>query len=135
MRIKVHNKDLLPTQGGEGDAGYDLRATEEVALSPGGSTIVGTGVHFEIPKGYYGLLTHRSSLAFKNGCILSLGIIDSNFTGEVKCLVFNLGQKELYLDKGERFAQIVFNKYYTDTMEVVEELKDGKEGFGSSNSN
>lgn len=132
MRIKVYDKDLIPSQGGEGDAGYDLRAADELVLGPGESGIVGTGVHFGIPKGYYGLLTHRSSLAFKHGCILSLGIIDSNFTGEVKCLVFNLGQKELYLKEGERFAQIIFNRYYTDKMEIVEELEDGKDGFGSS---
>lgn len=132
MRISITEEDLMPTMGDCGDAGYDLRASVGVQILPGDSMVVPTGVSFEIPKHYYGLLTHRSSLAFKRGGILSLGIIDSNFTGEVKALVFNLSDTPLVIEKYERFCQIVFNSYYSFPLMAVGSLEGGKDGFGSS---
>jgi dUTP pyrophosphatase len=135
MKIKVDGEEFVPTIGAKGDAGYDLRCTEDVVIPPGTSYVVSTGVYMSIPFGYYGLLVHRSSLAFKGGSVLSTGIIDSNFKGEIKAYVLNHGSEYLYLKKGDRFCQIIFNRYYEDKFEIEEDLEDGKEGFGSSGTN
>ena len=133
LYFKLHTDGCEPQRMSNGDAGYDLRAAEDVSIGPGGRKAIPLGVAFQIPKGTYGMLTHRSSLAFKKGCTLSLGIIDSNFTGEVKAFVFNHDQYfRKHIKKGERIAQIIFIDYNVVTMNEVESLPEGKGGFGSS---
>lgn len=133
MKTIVLNSKCKPQIMRHGDSGYDLSANGEFYIPPHSSLVIPLGVCFDIPYGYYGLLTHRSSLAFKYGSILSLGNIDSNFKKEIKALVFNLGDDEVYIKEGQRIAQIIFNRYYESTLEIVEEFHtEGKDGFGSS---
>ena len=122
-----------PQRMSSGDIGYDLRAAHKERMSIGESCKIALGVSFDIPEGYYAELTHRSSLAFKKQCIISLGIIDSNFKGEVHAYVFNLSNGFRWIDEGERIAQIIFKKKNDTTVRLVESLEsDGKKGFGSS---
>ena len=117
------------------DIGYDLRTTKDIRLSVGESCKVGLGVRFGIPEGYYGELTNRSSLAFKQGVICNHGIIDSSFTGEVHAYLFNLSQTYQWFSKGDRICQIIFKRQVVTGLIEVSELTEGKAGFGSSGRN
>lgn len=129
---KVITEGCDPQRMDDGDIGYDLRASDRARLNVGESQVVPLGVAFYIPSGYYGELTHRSSLAFKKDMICSLGIIDSNFRGEVMAKIFNLSGGYQWIDKGERICQIIFKKKIDTDMYFRINLPDGKEGFGSS---
>ena len=125
----------LPTRSHGSDAGLDLRSSEEVAISPGCPEVVDLGVAVQIPQGHYGMLTHRSSLAFKKNCIISTGIIDSNYTGTIKCLVVNVGTDLEYIDAGERIAQLIIQPYrYLEPVAVdtLDETDRGASGIGST---
>lgn len=122
----------------DGDAGFDLLATEEVDLDPGEVKMVSTGLALAIPDGYCGLVLPRSSMG-KKGIIIpnSPGLIDSGYRGEVKVLLLNLGKENyrVYLDN--KIAQIVFVKYENfNAIEVpkLPQSHDGRGvgGFGSS---
>jgi len=134
LKYKVLSEYSSPVVPNVNDAGIDLKASTNVVVPSKGSAVVPLGIAFDIPQGFFGLLTHRSSLAFNGDCILSLGIIDSSFNGEVKAKVFNMGEEARYISVGERVAQIVIIKYadFMQLKEVKEGLEDGKEGFGSS---
>ena len=126
----------VPTRSTSGAAAFDLYSTEDVLLIPGTSEVVPTGVAMRIPEGWFGLLTHRSSMAFKGDTIASLGIIDADYRGEVKIKMFNLGAEGIHIKVGDRVGQIAFIESYQGTqLKVVEQLPDttrGTLGFGSS---
>lgn len=132
MRIKLDEGAKVPTKGTEGSACYDLYSNEEVVIKTGHVGMVGTGVFMEIPRGYCGIISHRSSMN-KRG-VIEYGTVDSDYRGEVKGLVFNGGCIPYVCRRGERIGQIRFCKAETTDFEVVEELtetqRDG--GFGST---
>ena len=132
----LNDKAKVPTRSTTGAAAFDLYATEDILIIPGTSEVVPTGIAMKIPEGWFGLLTHRSSMAFRGDCIASLGIIDSDFTAEVKIKMFNLGAEGIHIKAGERVAQIAFIESYQGTqLKVVEQLpstKRGAGGFGST---
>lgn len=133
LRYKVLTKGCEPTRGSIGDAGIDLVAAEKIFIYPGESAVIPLGIAMKIPEGMYGLLTHRSSLAFGEDCTASLGIIDSNFVGEIKAKVFNHNQSEpARIPKGSRVCQIIIQKYECIEMVADDDLGEGKGGFGSS---
>jgi dUTP pyrophosphatase len=134
------NPELLPSKGSSSAAGYDLRAniTEETSLPPGGAITFKCGFIIEIPEGFFGLVAPRSGLAFKHGITLSnnVGIIDSDFRGEMCVRLTNHGAFEYKVKPLERVGQILIlpveNQF---TLEVVDELTDtarGSGGFGST---
>ncbi len=107
-----HGADIaLPAYESEGAAGMDLRAAvgTPLVLEPGRRTLVPTGFVFEIPQGYEGQVRPRSGLAFKHGvtCLNTPGTIDSDYRGEVKVLLVNLGEEAFVIERGMRIAQMV----------------------------
>lgn len=109
-----HGEDLdLPAYETAGAAGMDLRAAvpadQPMTIAPGGRALVPTGFIFEIPAGYEGQVRPRSGLAFKHGitCLNSPGTIDSDYRGEVKVLLANLGEADFVVERGMRIAQMV----------------------------
>ncbi len=138
--------DLAPSQSKtpvyatHGSAGADLCACiqEDIVIKPGERAKVPTGIALEIPMpGIVGLVFARSGLADKKGLALSngVGVIDSDYRGEIKVLVTNLGQEEITIKNEERIAQIVFvpvlKAVFTETMELDDTLR-GEGGFGST---
>lgn len=110
-----HGEDLaLPAYETAGSAGMDLRAAvpedRPLLILPGRRLLVATGLVMEIPEGFEGQIRPRSGLAFKNGitCLNTPGTIDSDYRGEVKVLLVNLGEEEFVITRGMRIAQIVF---------------------------
>lgn len=126
----------------DGSAGVDLiNNGDTVVIEPnGGTAILGTGVHVEIPVGYWGLLAARSSLGFKSTTLLtnSIGVIDSTYRGEIKARLINLGTKPVTIERGERFCQLIITNCYLGNWHSVDKLDDlsetvrGQGGFGSS---
>lgn len=126
----------------DGSAGVDLiNNGETVVIEPnGGTAVLGTGVHVEIPVGYWGLLAARSSLGFKSTTLLtnSIGVIDSTYRGEIKARLINLGTEPVTIERGERFCQLIITNCYLGNWHAVEKLDDlsetvrGQGGFGSS---
>lgn len=126
----------------DGSAGVDLiNNGETVVIEPnGGTAVLGTGVHVEIPIGYWGLLAARSSLGFKSTTLLtnSIGVIDSTYRGEIKARLINLGTEPVTIERGERFCQLIITNCYLVNWHSVDKLDDlsetvrGQGGFGSS---
>lgn len=126
----------------DGSAGVDLiNNGETVIIEPnGGTAVLGTGVHVEIPVGYWGLLAARSSLGFKSTTLLtnSIGVIDSTYRGEIKARLINLGTEPVTIERGERFCQLIITNCYLGNWHSVDNLDDlsetvrGQGGFGSS---
>lgn len=142
MQTKVKIKKLntnakIPTRGSEEAAGYDLYSNSDVEIRPEGTIKVNTGIAMEIPKGYFGAIYARSGLATKEGlrpanCV---GVIDSDYRGEIIVALHNDSNIVRVVEKGERIAQIVIMPYLSVEFEEVDNLdetKRGNGGFGST---
>lgn len=128
----------LPAYAYQGDAGLDLRSSEDVSLAPFERRLVSTGLAIAIPEGYAGFVQPRSGLALREGLSMANtpGLIDSHYRGELKVCAINLDpEKTIYIERGERIAQLVIQKVPSVTLSEVEELDEtdrGTGGFGSS---
>ncbi|MBR4014086.1 MAG: dUTP diphosphatase [Clostridia bacterium] len=142
MNIKKLRSDaIIPTYGSACSAGADLYACEDNAVSIGvGQTVlIHTGIAMAIPEGYVGLVYARSGLATKKGLAPAnkVGVIDSDYRGEIMVALHNHGTQAQTVSSGERIAQIVFAPYMASDFCVVDELGTtvrGAGGFGSTGS-
>ncbi len=127
----------LPRYASEDAAGLDVTAAEDLTLEPGQRHAVATGFAIEIPRGFEVQVRPRSGLAIKHGitCLNTPGTIDSDYRGEVKVILVNLGQEPFEVRRGERIAQLVPAPVLrADFVEVGElaETERGSGGFGST---
>ncbi len=133
-----HGEGLpLPAYASSGAAGMDVVAAESLTLAPGGRHAVATGFAIAIPEGYEVQVRPRSGLALKNGitCLNTPGTIDSDYRGEVKVILANLGSEPFEVVRGERIAQLVPAPVLrADLREVtqLDETERGAGGFGST---
>lgn len=136
LRVKRLTKTAkLPVRQHKGDAGYDLSADEDIIIPCGEWKLISTGIAFTVPSGTYGRIAPRSGFSYKRGTMIGAGVIDEGYTGHVKVLVFNLSNKEIVVEEGDRIAQLILEKIATpDVVEVsdLEETKRADGGFGSS---
>ena len=110
---------------------------KEVVIESGGKYSLSTGISTEIPEGYVGLIFPRSGLACKNGLRLcnSVGVIDSDYRGEIRVVLYNDSEIAREIKPGERVAQMIIMPYPKVTFTEVEELSDtvrGESGFGGT---
>ncbi len=136
---KLHSAAILPTYGSAEAAGADLYACleESVIIEPGGTAFIPTGLALEVPKGCAGLIYARSGLACKRDLAPAnkVGVVDSDYRGEVKIALHNHGTQPQVVMHGERVAQFVITPVLTPAYEEVEDLSDtdrGAGGFGST---
>ncbi|MDI3538020.1 MAG: dUTP pyrophosphatase [Bacillota bacterium] len=140
-RLKVpicrlpHGEGLpLPAYMSPGAAGLDLYAalTEEITLPPGGRALVPTGIALAVPPGWEAQVRPRSGLAWRHGLTLlnSPGTVDSDYRGEIKVILVNLGTEPYTVRRGDRIAQLVLNAVGRVEWEEVEELPDSLRGAG-----
>ena len=128
----------MPAYAYEGDAGLDLRATEDAVLQPFERKLVSCGIAIAIPQGYAGFVVPRSGLAAKHGISIvnAPGLIDSNYRGEIKAILVNLDPHNPFeINHGDRIAQLVIMATPAVTLMASSELSDterGTGGFGSS---
>lgn len=136
LRIKKLTYDaIIPTRGSGGAVGYDLYSTDEVVIPPTHRALIGTGVAIVLPPGVYGRVAPRSGLAVKHGIHVGAGVVDPDYTGEVKVVLFNHGDKDFEVKRGERVAQLVLERCETPDVEeigLLEETERGAGGFGST---
>ncbi|ACV22118.1 Deoxyuridine 5'-triphosphate nucleotidohydrolase [Slackia heliotrinireducens] len=135
---KLAEDAVVPSYAYDGDAGVDLRATENLVLKPFERALVATSLAVAIPEGYAGLVMPRSGLAIKHGIsvVNAPGLIDSHYRGELKVILINLDSKEDFeINVGDRIAQLVIAKVENVDWQPVDELDAtdrGAGGFGSS---
>lgn len=133
-----HGEGLeLPNYATGGAAGMDVLAAENVTLAPGGRHAVATGLAVAIPPGYEIQVRPRSGLALKHGLSVpnTPGTIDSDYRGELKVIVINLGAEPFAIARGDRIAQLVLAPVTRAAWEEVAELDEtsrGAGGFGST---
>lgn len=128
MEVKVMNTSSLPlpTYKTSGSSGIDLYAcnTSPIELKPMERHLIPTGLYISIPKGFEGQIRGRSGLALKHGITLANGVgtIDSDYRGEIKVILINLGTEDFQINYGDRIAQFILSKYENIEFELVEEL-------------
>ena len=140
VRVKILKQGAkLPTYGSQEAAGADLYACLETPLTiaPGQSAFVSTGIALEVPKGCAGLVYARSGLACKRGLAPAnkVGVVDSDYRGEITVVLFNHGSEPQTIENGERIAQFIITPVLTPAYEVAESLSDTERncgGFGST---
>jgi dUTP pyrophosphatase len=131
----------VPNRATEGSAGYDLRAVENAIIKARRQEAIPTGISFEIPVGFVGQIWPRSGMAAKNSIDVLAGVIDSDYRGEIKVILFNHSNVNYRINAGDRIAQMLIVPFLeaeielVERIELVESLFDsdrGDGGFGSS---
>ena len=122
------------------DAGADLRSSEDLVLAPGERRLVHTGIHVHLDSSMLAWVTPRSGLAARHGITItnSPGLIDPGYRGEIQVCLQNTGSEPFTITRGDRIAQIVFQKFVHADFKVVGSVDDlgsttrGNDGFGST---
>lgn len=137
--MKLRDGAVMPERKTSGSAGYDLCAcvAAPFTLEPGDFVVLPTGLAAEIPEGYAGMIFTRSGLGVKHGVHVSngVGVIDSDYRGEIHVGLRNLGKIPYTISVGERIAQLIVMPVFTPEIEEIFELTEtgrGSGGFGST---
>lgn len=137
---KLDQNAIIPTYGTVDSAGADLYALldDDLIIKPQETAVISTGLSMAIPKGYVGLIYARSSLGTKKGLAPAnkVGVIDADYRGEIKVVLFNQSNQEQTISPKERIAQIVITPFLQVQFEETDKLDDterGTGGFGSTN--
>ena len=144
IRIKLDPGAVCPTRAHETDAGLDLYSMEEKIILPAlqslfpidsCSATFDTGVHMEIPRGYFGKIESRSGLNVRNDVVSCGGVIDADYRGSIVVKLYNLGSRPYTVHKGDRIAQLIIQPCALSKLEIVQELDETErnlDGFGST---
>lgn len=133
--MKLDAAAKLPTRGSRFAAGLDLYSIESVALAPRARAAIGTGLAVAIPHGFYGRVAPRSGLAFRHGLDVLAGVVDSDYRGEIMCVLVNHGVETFEIEAGTRVAQLIIEAIATPLpvwSEDLIETERGGGGFGST---
>jgi dUTP pyrophosphatase len=128
-------KAKIPTKGSKDAAGHDLYSIREKTISKESQELISTGIHISIPKGTYARIAPRSRLATRNMIGIGTGVIDEDYWGEVKVLIFNHRHQDFHIKEGYQITQLILEKIKDIEILEVERLDDteqGNQGFGSS---
>lgn len=132
---KLHADAIAPTRATSGAAGYDLHSVEGYVLTPGHRVVVSTGLRIVLPPGTYGRVAPRSGLAVKHGLDVGAGVVDPDYTGELKVVLFNHDTQTFVIRPGYRIAQLIVEPFIAPLVEEVQDVPEterGENGFGST---
>ena len=136
LRFKqLDSRAVLPKRGSVLAAGLDVCAIEDVEIQPKQRAMARTGLAVAIPPGFYGRVAPRSGLAVKQGLDVLAGVIDSDYRGEICCVLYNTGDEVIALAAGTKICQLILEKIITPEAEWVADLDEtarGAAGFGST---
>ncbi|GFP58108.1 deoxyuridine 5'-triphosphate nucleotidohydrolase [Trichoderma asperellum] len=135
---KLSPQGRLPTRGSAFAAGYDVYAARDTVVPARGKVLVDTDISIAVPAGTYGRIAPRSGLASKHFIDTGAGVIDADYRGPVKVLLFNHADTDYEIKEGDRVAQLVLERIVTPEVVEVEELEEsvrGAGGFGSTGKN
>ena len=130
---------ILPARATDGAAGYDLYSADSYVILPGHRVVVSTGIAMQLPPGTYGRIAPRSGLAVKHGLNILAGVVDPDYTGEVKVVLHNTDERQPFIIRpGYRIAQLILENFtIVHGNEVPTECTEintarGSAGFGST---
>lgn len=134
IKCLVQDKAFLPRRANPTDAGADLMSTEDLEIYSGEQKLVDTGVAVKIPEGYAGFVFNRSSQGKKGITIPhSVGVIDSDYRGNIKVILKNIGEDPYKIQRGDRIAQLVIVPILLcDYTDIWNDTERGTGGFGST---
>jgi len=136
LRFKqLDPRAVLPKRGSALAAGLDLCSIEEIKIGPKERAMARTGLAVAIPPGFYGRVAPRSGLAVKNGLDVLAGVIDSDYRGEICCLLYNTGDEVISLPAGSKICQLIVEQIITPEAvwsNDLDETARGAGGFGST---
>src|SRR5215510_12866992 len=136
LRFKqLDPRAVLPRRGSVLAAGLDIYSIEDLEIESKQRSTVRTGLAVAIPPGFYGRIAPRSGLAAKNGLDVLAGVIDSDYRGEVCCLLYNTGDEAITLPAGSKICQLIVEQIITPEATWVSDLDEtarGAGGFGST---
>jgi dUTP pyrophosphatase len=136
LRFKqLDPRAVLPRRGSRLAAGLDVCAIEDLTIGPRQRVLARTGLAVAIPEGFYGRIAPRSGLAAKNGLDVLAGVIDSDYRGEVCCLLYNTSDEAILLPAGSKICQLIVEQIITPEAEWANDLDEtarGAGGFGST---
>ena len=119
---RLTDSAILPTRGSELAAGLDLYADEAVLIPPGSRALVSTGIAVALDPGMAGLIWPRSRLAVRSGLVVDSDVVDADYRGEVKVLLFNHSGELVTIQAGERIAQLLIQHIARPSMTEVDEF-------------
>ena len=120
---RLSSNATLPTRGSEEAAGYDLYSAEDFVMSPRSKALINTDLQIAVPYGCYGRIAPRSGFAWKQHTDIGAGVVDSDYRGNVRILVFNLSDNNVTITQGDRIAQLVLEKIcFADVVEVDDNI-------------
>ncbi|CAH7687045.1 dUTP diphosphatase [Phakopsora pachyrhizi] len=136
LRVKRLSPDAkVPTRGSKLSAGYDLYSSKDITITKRSREVVPTDIAIAVPSSTYGRVAPRSGLAVKFGISTGAGVIDEDYRGPVGVVLFNHGDDDFKVKKGDRIAQLVIERIKTPEVFEVESLDEtvrGSGGFGST---
>jgi dUTP pyrophosphatase len=125
----------IPTRGSTRAAGWDLYSIKSAKILLGQHKLINTRISMEFPSGVYGRIAPQSRLALKHGITIGAGVIDPDYTGNIRVLIMNQGEQLVNLLAGDQVAQLVLECYFTGSVKEVNQIVDmarGSQGFGST---
>ena len=136
LQVKLlRGNAVLPARGSAGAAGYDLCAASNCVIPSRGKGTVETGLAVSLPPGTYARIAPRSGLAIRNFIDVGAGVVDSDYRGEIKVVLFNHSAEDFAVQAGDRIAQLILERIETPQVKKVAALDDtdrGAGGFGST---
>jgi dUTP pyrophosphatase len=136
LRFKqLDSRAVLPQRGSALAAGLDVFSIEDLEIAPKQRVMARTGLAVAIPPGFYGRIAPRSGLAAKNGLDVLAGVIDSDYRGEVCCLLYNTSDETIKLAAGSKICQLIVEQIITPEAAWASDLDEtarGAGGFGST---
>lgn len=133
MKIKVkklNKKAKIPCFAQAGDAGLDIFSVDNAVLKPGQKGLIKTGIAIGLPSGYVALVWDKSGPSLQHGIKTLGGVFDGNYTGEYIIGLINLGKKDFAIKRGQKIAQILFQKIEEPEIEEVKKLPKTNRGAG-----
>lgn len=136
IKIKLDEGAKLPVRAHPTDAGLDLFSRDEVTIWGGKDYTFDTGVHIELPEGFYGKIESKSGLNVNQGIVSCGGVIDEGYIGSIKVKLYNLSDRSYHFVVGDKIAQLIIQPYFAEigfqVVESLEETDRGENGFGST---
>jgi len=132
---KLDPRATLPTRGSSSAAGLDIYSIETISIAPQQRLLARTGLAVAIPDGFYGRLAPRSGLATKQGLDVLAGVIDSDYRGELCCLLYNAGDETVELPPESKICQLIVERIILPApvwADDLDETSRGQGGFGST---
>lgn len=132
---KLTENAFIPTRGSKQAAGYDLYSAYNCVIPSRGKILAKTDIQIALPDGCYGRVAPRSGLAHKHFIDVGAGVIDQDYRGNVGVIMFNFGEEEFAVKKGDRIAQLILERIFTPEIEefpTLEETERGANGYGST---